>query len=147
MARVRIAHMGTIAAIWIKPASGAPMKPVDEADLVAGRGLKGNADQGGWRQVTIIDEKAWRDAEAELGKEFDPSHRRANVMLRGVDLENSRGKKLRLGACVIEIRGETTPCHQMGEMRTPLKPHWRGGVFGAIVDGGTIRVGDSATYL
>jgi len=35
MARVRIAHMGTIAAIWIKPASGAPMKPVDEADLVA----------------------------------------------------------------------------------------------------------------
>src|SRR5216110_1992620 len=82
MARVRIAHMGTIAAIWIKPASGAPMKPVDEADLVAGRGLKGNADQGGWRQVTIIDEKAWHDAEAELGKEFDPSHRRANVMLR-----------------------------------------------------------------
>jgi len=139
--------MGTIAAIWIKPASRAPMKPVDEAELVAGRGLKGNADQGGWRQVTIIDEKAWRDAEAEIGKEFDPSHRRANVMVTGIDLENSRGKKLRLGTCVIEIRGENPPCRRMGEMQQPLKPHWRAGVFGSVVDGGTIRVGEPATYL
>ena len=137
--------MGTIAAIWIKPASRAPMKSVDEAQLTAGRGIAGNANQGGWRQVTIIDEKAWHDAEAELGKEFDPSHRRANVMLRGIDLEQSRGKKLRLGNCVIEIRGETTPCRQMGEMQSPLKPHWRGGVFGTIVEGGTIRVGDEAS--
>jgi len=139
--------MGTIVAIWIKPASRVPMKPVDEAELVAGRGLIGNADQGGWRQVTIIDEKAWRDAEAELGKEVDPSHRRANVMVRGIDLENSRGKKLRLGGCVIEIRGENPPCRLMAEMQKPLKPHWRAGVFGSIVDGGTIRVGDPATYL
>jgi MOSC domain-containing protein YiiM len=139
--------MATIAAIWIKTASRAPMKRVDEAELVAGRGLKGNADQGGWRQVTIIDERSWRDAEAELGKDVDPSHRRANVMVRGIDLENSRGKKLRLGTCVIEIRGENPPCRLMGEMQKPLKPHWRAGVFGTIVDGGTIRVGDPATYL
>ena len=139
--------MGTIAAIWIKPASRAPMKPVAEAQLNAGRGIEGNADQGGWRQVTIIDEKAWRDAEAELGTEVDPSRRRANVMVRGIDLEQSRGKKLRLGACVIEIHGENPPCRQMGEMQKPLKPHWRAGVFGTIVDGGTIRVGDAASYL
>lgn len=123
------------------------MKRVEEASLIAGRGIAGNDDQGGWRQVTIIDEKAWRDAEAELGKEVDPSHRRANVMVRGIDLENSRGKKLRLGSCVIDIRGENPPCRQMGEMQKPLKPHWRAGVFGTIVDGGTIRVGDAATYL
>ena len=91
MARVRIAHMGTIAAIWIKPASGAPMKPVDEADLVAGRGLKGNADQGGWRQITIIDEAAWRTATDEVGMEVDPSARRANVMVRGIDLQSHCG--------------------------------------------------------
>ena len=139
--------MGEIAAIWIKPASGAPMKSVGEVQLVAGRGLKDSADQGGWRQVTIIDEKSWRDAEAELGKHVDPSHRRANVMLRGVDLEKSRGKKLRLGDCVIEIRGENPPCTMMGDMQKPLKPHWRAGVFGTIVDGGTIRVGQPATYL
>lgn len=139
--------MGDIVAIWIKRAPGSPMDSVNAANLVAGRGIVGNADQGGWRQVTIIDEKAWRDAEAELGKEVDPSHRRANVMVRGIDLEQSRGKKLQLGACVIEIRGENPPCRQMGEMQKPLKPHWRAGVFGSVVDGGTIRVGDAATYL
>ena len=138
---------GEIAAIWVKRTSGQPLDAVTEAQLVAGRGIVGNADQGGWRQVTIIDEKAWRDAESELGHEVDPAHRRANVMLRGIDLEKSRGKKLRLGNCVIEIRGENPPYRQMGEMQKPLKPHWRAGVFGTIVDGGTIRVGAPAGYL
>ena len=138
---------GQIVAIWIKRASGQPLDAVSEARLVAGRGIEGNADQGGWRQVTIIDEKAWQDAEAELGAKVDPSHRRANVMVRGIDLEQSRGKKLRLGACVIEIRGENPPCRQMGAMQKPLKPHWRAGVFGSVVDGGTIRVGEPASYL
>jgi len=122
------------------------MDRVDEATLVAGRGLEGSADQGGWRQVTIISEEAWRDAAAELGDDVDPSHRRANVMVRGIDLENSRGKQIRLGACVVNIRGENPPCKLMGEMQRPLKPHWRAGVFGEIAAGGTIRVGDSVSY-
>ncbi|HLJ73568.1 MAG TPA: MOSC domain-containing protein [Thermoanaerobaculia bacterium] len=138
--------MGEIEAIWIKRAHRAQMDRVDEATLVAGRGLKDSADQGGWRQVTIISEEAWRDAVAEAGKDFDPSHRRANVMVRGIDLEDSRGKQLRLGACVVNIRGENPPCKRMGEMQRPLAPHWRAGVFGEIVAGGTIRVGDSVSY-
>jgi hypothetical protein len=48
--------MGEIVALWIKPARRLPMKSVDQAELIAGRGIEGNADQGGWRQVTIIDE-------------------------------------------------------------------------------------------
>ena len=49
------------------------------------------------RQVTIIDEGAWAETQLELGVDVDPSARRANVMLRGIDLEESRGKTLRLG--------------------------------------------------
>ncbi len=138
--------MGEIVALWIKRAHRGQMDRVDEAKLVAGRGLEGSADQGGWRQVTIISEEAWRDAVAECADDFDPSHRRANVMVRGIDLEDSRGKQLHLGDCVINIRGENPPCKRMGEMRAPLKPHWRAGVFGEIVAGGTIRVGDSVSY-
>jgi MOSC domain-containing protein YiiM len=138
--------MGEIVAIWIKRAKRGPMERVDEAQLIAGRGVVESADQGGWRQVTIIDEKAWLEAQAELGKEVDPSRRRANVMVRGVDLEKSRGRKLRLGDCVIDIRGENPPCRRMGDMQIPLKPHWRAGVFGSIEKGGTIRIGDAVTY-
>jgi MOSC domain-containing protein YiiM len=137
--------MAEIVAIWIKRAHGGPMDRVDEAHLVAGHGLAGSADQGGWRQITIITEESWRDATAELGADVDPSARRANVMIRGVDLEKSRGKKLQLGDCVVGIRGENPPCKLMNEMQQPLRAHWRAGVFGEIVNGGTIRVGDSVS--
>src|SRR5438067_11325794 len=97
--------MGEIVAIWIKRAHRGPMHPVDEAQLVAGRGLAGNADQGGWRQITIIDEAAWREATAQVGENVDPSLRHASVMITGVALENSRERKLQLCECEIIIRG------------------------------------------
>jgi MOSC domain-containing protein YiiM len=138
--------MGEIVAIWIKPARRLPMKSVDQAELVAGRGIAGNANQGGWRQVTIIDEKAWREATEELGADVDPSARRANIMIRGLDLEGTSGRKLVVSGCVIHIRGENPPCRLMKEMQRPLEPHWRAGVFGQIVEGGTIRVGDQVAF-
>jgi MOSC domain-containing protein YiiM len=138
--------MGEIVSIWIKPARGLPMRRVDEAQLVAGRGIADNANQGGWRQVTIINEKAWREATEELGTDVDPSARRANIMIRGLDLEGTSGRKLVVSGCVIHIRGENPPCRLMKEMQGPLKPHWRAGVFGQIVEGGTIRVGDQVDF-
>jgi MOSC domain-containing protein YiiM len=142
--------MAEIAAIWLKRFKRGPMDPVDSAQLVAGRGLAGNANQGGKRQITIIDERAWSDASAEVGVAVDPSKRRANVMLRGLDLEQSRGRMLRLGECLIRIYGETRPCEQMEEaqrgLRKALDPHWRAGAYGEIVEGGVIRIGDEACF-
>lgn len=141
---------GEIVSIWIKRAHGGKMDRVDEAKLVEGGGLAGNADQGGWRQITIIEESAWRDAEKELGVAVDPSARRANVMVRGIDLQNSRGKKLQLGECIVNVRGENPPCRLMetaqAGLQKALRSRWRAGIFGDIVKGGNIRVGDSVTY-
>jgi MOSC domain-containing protein YiiM len=143
--------VGEIASIWIKRAHRGKMDRVDSAELVAGRGLVGSADQGRKRQITIISEAAWDEAQEELGAAVDPSARRANVMLRGVDLENSRGKTLKLGGCVIRVFGETRPSERMDEaqpgLRAALRPRWRGGVFGEILEGGTIHVGDAAAIL
>ncbi len=142
---------GEIVSIWIKRSHRGVMDAVDEAQAVAGCGLAGNADQGGRRQVTIIDEAAWRDAAAEAGAEVDPSKRRANVMVRGIALADSREKLLRLGGCVIRIFGETRPCERMDEaqpgLRQALRAAWRGGVFGEIVEGGTLRIGDPAQLV
>lgn len=124
------------------------MDRVDSADLVAGRGLLGSADQGGRRQITIISEAAWDEAQEELGIAVDPSARRANVMVRGIDLEESRGKTLELGDCTVRIFGEVRPCERLDEaqpgLRAALRPRWRGGVFAEILEGGTIHVGDAA---
>ena len=123
------------------------MDPVAEAQLVAGRGLVGNANQGGKRQITLIDEARWREVQEAVGEEVSPTWRRANVMLRGIDLEKSHKKLLRLGECVIRIYGETRPCERMGHLQDALRSHWRGGAFGEIIEGGTIRVGDEAAWL
>jgi len=139
---------GQVVAIWLKPRRGAPMMPVDQAEVIAGRGLVGNADQGGRRQITIIDEGEWRAAISQLGVEIDPAERRANLMLRGIDLHNSRGRLLRVGNCTIRVFIETTPCTKLRpDLRAALKPAWRGGVSGEIIEAGTIRIGDSATWL
>lgn len=146
-----MSESGEVVSIWIKPARRLPMKSVESADLVAGRGLVGNADQGGRRQVTIIDETVWHDAMRELGVDVHPSARRANVMLRGIDLENSRGRLLLLGKTLVRVLGETTPCRLMDDaqpgLRAALLPHWRGGISGEILEGGTIRLGDRAEWV
>jgi MOSC domain-containing protein YiiM len=142
---------GEIAAIWIKRFKRGPMDPVPEAVAVAGRGLKGNANQGGRRHVTIIDEARWNEAIAQLGIAIEPSRRRANLMLRGIDLEKTNGRLLRVGESVVRIYGETRPCNLMDEiqpgLRAALGPRWRGGAFGEILESGALRVGDRAEWI
>ena len=58
---------GRLDAIWIKRAKKGPMDPVDRAMAVESRGLEGNANQGGARQVTILERSAWSAAAATLG--------------------------------------------------------------------------------
>ncbi len=142
---------GTLRAIWVKRAHGGPMDPAAVATLVAGRGIVGNADQGRRRQVTIIDEETWASIMDRLGGSLDPSARRANLMVRGVSLANSRGRVLRIGGCRIRIFGETRPCRQMDEtlsgLRSALSPDWGGGAFGEVLDDGPVAVGDPVSWV
>lgn len=123
------------------------MQPVDELDVVGRTGIKGNADWGGKRQITIIEKERW-DAmmDALGGAEVDPSARRANVMVSGCDLQDSRHHIVRLGQVRVEIRGETRPCERMDEafpgLRRVMAAPWNGGAYGIILDAGTVRVGD-----
>ena len=142
---------GEVLALWLKRFKGGPMDPVMFAEAVAGRGLVGNANQGGKRQITIIDVDRWREAQLEVGVDVHPSARRANMMLRGIDLESSQGKTLRAGGCVIRLYNMTRPCEQMEEaqagLQAALLPRWRAGAYGEIVEGGVIRLGDSAEWV
>ena len=141
---------GRLEAIWIKRVRRGPMDSRDHAVAVAGQGLEGNANQKGKRQVTLIDAARWRDVEKELGQEVDPRTRRANLMISGVDLENSRGKILKIGSCRIALIGETRPCRLMDDMvpglQKALDPHWRAGAYGQVLDDGEIHVGDSVRW-
>lgn len=137
---------GRLEAIWVKRAHMGPMDAADSAELVAGRGIRGNADQGRRRQVTVISREAWDSLVEELGDAVAPSARRANLMVSGVSLAETRGSVLRVGDCRLEIAGETRPCYRMDEaldgLQDAMRKDWRGGVFCVVLDDGTIRVGD-----
>lgn len=137
--------------IWIKRRRRAPTEPVLLATLVAGRGIEGNADQGGRRQVTIIAAERWGELMAELEASTDPSARRANLLVSGIDLADTRGRLLQVGTCRLRVRGETAPCERMDEalpgLREAMRARWGGGVFAEVTAGGEIRVGDPVAWI
>ena len=142
---------GRLESIWIKRARRGPMDPHETARAVPGAGLEGNADQGGKRQVTILSAEAWAAASGSVDGEPDPVLRRANLLVSGVDLKQSRGKTLEGGEVAIQIHGETRPCRLMDEshpgLREALDPDWRAGAYGQVVTGGEIRLGDPVRWV
>ncbi len=68
------------------------MDPEGSALLEAGRGLAGNTDRGGRRQVTLLSSERWDELMAEVGASLEPQARRANLVVSGIDLENTRGR-------------------------------------------------------
>ena len=142
---------GRLEAIWIKRMKRGPMDRKDRVSIVAGRGLVDNADQGRKRQVTILSKDAWHAAELELGASIDPATRRANLLIAGLDLANSRRRILSIGECRFEIWGETRPCNRMEEAHAGLEAalgrDWRGGIYGVALDNGEIAIGDPVIWL
>jgi GNAT superfamily N-acetyltransferase len=141
---------GRLDAIWIKRMKRGPMDPANEAVLVAGKGIRGNANQRGKRQVTIIERERWDELMKALDADLPPSARRANLMVSGVPLAGMRGRVLRIGSCRVRIYGETKPCERMDEalpgLQQAMRPNWGGGAFGEILDDGEIRVGDPVAF-
>jgi len=142
--------MATLERIWLKRAKDGPMDAVEIAELEVEHGLRGNANRGGKRQVTIISRQRWAELIDALGADVPPSARRANLMVSGLDLEESRGRVLRVGDSRLKINGETRPCEQMeaahAGLQALMRDRWGGGAFAEVLDGGEIHVGDMVEW-
>jgi MOSC domain-containing protein YiiM len=142
--------MGKLLAIWTRENWGGEMTSLDEANFVKGKGLTEDVSFGGRRQVTIIEEEKWQAVIEKLNTDLPPESRRANLMIKGINLEETKGRILKIGECRIQISGETKPCAAMDErfpgLKNALKPNWNGGAFGKILDGGKIFIGDEIVW-
>lgn len=135
----------TVKALWLKEAKRGPMRAESALACIKDTGIVGNADQGGKRQITIIEEENWHKMMYELNSTLPPSTRRANIMIDGLSLYETKGLILHLGEVQILIEGETRPCQRMDQaipgLRACMEPDWRGGVYGRILNNGVIRIG------
>jgi MOSC domain-containing protein YiiM/uncharacterized protein YndB with AHSA1/START domain len=141
---------GRVERLWVKRARRGAMDPRETIELVAGRGVAGSANQGGRRQVTLLERETWERMMRELGSDAGPEARRANVLVSGIELRASRGRLLRIGRTLVRVAGEVKPCERMEEavagLRAVMYPDWRGGAFAQVLEGGAVRVGDPVSW-
>ncbi len=142
---------GVIRAIAYRPTDGDPMVETDECRVLVGRGLETENRKPGKREVTFLSTDAWADAGHDLRAELPWHIRRANLLVEGFDLASTVGQTLSIGKVGIKIHGESKPCQIMEQqhpgLRAALVPECRGGVFGQVLTGGTIRMGDSVEIV
>lgn len=122
------------------------MDAAAEARFVENKGIADDANFGrSKRQVTVIEKEVFDRIGAEL-PDVEPSMRRANVMVSGIRLKESRGQTLRLGDVRIRLVGETRPCERMDDqvpgLTAALDPDWNGGAYGVVLDDGVVRIAD-----
>lgn len=145
-------QIGTLAGIARHGRPKGPMETIDHVAVtieggIAGDfrgGMKGRAHK---RQVSLIERGDWDLAMAEVGHSIPWQERRANLLVDGLDLPQTKGVRLRIGEDVLlQVMVETDPCERMEKLavglRAALTPDWRGGVCTMVLAGGEIRIGD-----
>lgn len=150
--------MGRIAGIARHARSRGPIETIDRARISIAGGiagdLRGARKPGGTgrRQVSLIEAGDWAAAMAEVGHNLPWWHRRANLLVEGLDLPQRPGTLLAIGDdVVLEITVECDPCTRMEEiapgLRAALTPDWRGGALARVIREGEIALGDAIRVI
>lgn len=134
------------------------MKSVDDVRAVPGRGLEGDryfAKEGTFskkdepsREVTLIESEAVASASKVYDIEIDPGETRRNLVTVGVPLNHLVDKEFTVGEVRLKGVKLAEPCGHLERLtekgvRQPLIH--RGGLRAAILNEGTIRVGDTVS--
>lgn len=140
---------GRLSGIATRPRPGDAMAEQTRCEITAS-GIAGERRFGRARQITLLSAAQWREVCAELGAQLPWTARRANLLVEGVPLANSVGRRIRCGAALLEVVCETDPCEQMDAahpgLRAALLPEWRGGVSVRVLRGGAVQTGDAVAF-
>ena len=146
-ARLRV--MAKLLAIATKPKTRAPML-LHETLAVTPRGLAGERSHPRDRAVTLLTREDWEAACRALGETLPWTLRRANLLVEGASLAGSVGRKLRVGAVLLEVSEDNPPCRVMDAihrgLRAALAPEGRAGVACRVLESGELRLGDEVTF-
>jgi MOSC domain-containing protein YiiM len=138
---------GAVEEIHLAAERSGPVEAVDEVRAEAGLGLRGDRHHGrpGANDLTLIEAEAVERLAAEHGVALEPGGSRRNLTTRGVDLGGFVGRRFRVGEVVCEGAERCEPCVHLTQVTGEpgvLRGLVHTGLEAAIVEGGTIRVGD-----
>ena len=141
------AKEGKLLGIAIKEGPQAPMRLIATTNITPQSGIEDERRTHSLhRQITIISRESWEEACAVIQNSLPWTIRRANLLIEGLDLQETVGNFLRIGDLILKVTGETRPCRRMEEahqgLQVALAPNWRGGVTCSVVRGGRITLGD-----
>jgi MOSC domain-containing protein YiiM len=148
-------QIGRVEWIGCSPAPRGEIVAVDSVMLLAGHGLEGDHHakrrSGGERQVTLIQHEHFAAMAGVLHRDtVRPEQLRRNLVISGINLLALKGKRFRIGDCVLEYTGPCDPCSRMEETfgaggLNAVRGH--GGITARVHFGGTIRIGASVSAI
>lgn len=143
--------MAKIVAVCTSEKKGMRKKNVGEANLKANFGIEGDAHGGDWhRQVSLLALESIKKMQ-DMGLDVGPGDFAENLTTEGIDLVSlPLGTKLKIGESSLgEVTQIGKECHtrcaiyyQAGDCVMPKE-----GIFIRVLEGGSIRVGDSVEVV
>ena len=131
----------TVIHLQLKPAEGAPMRPVPSVTAITSYGLKDDANAGrSKRQILIIERELLDEFQLPIGDV------RENITVQGIQLAGmAAGTRLRVGSVLLEATLDCAPCEFIESKRPGLRAAMEGkrGTLFKVIEGGDINVGDA----
>lgn len=143
-------EQGCVAGLAVKRQRRESLEPVDAIDVTES-GIAGNVPEPELRRITLIAREDWEAALAETGGNLPWHARRANILVEGLPLAGLIRREIAIGPVRLQIHGKTEPCGRMEQLQDglykALNRDFRGGVYGSVLQGGTVRIGETVRVL
>jgi MOSC domain-containing protein YiiM len=139
---------GSLDAIFVTGAGGAPMESVEAVEAVAGGGLRGDRyseHRGHWSpldecQVTLVAAETLDEIETTFGVSVHAGEHRRNLVTRGLDLMNLYGRTFTIGDAVLAFDRPRPPCRYIASITEPGMTRALGPVAAGSALGSSPRV-------
>lgn len=142
--------MASVVAVCISERKGTQKHEVPDIQLKINHGIVGDAHAGNWhRQISLLAQESVEKMKAVF-PDIPVGAFAENILTEGLTLYTLPvGTRLQVGEVLLEVTQIGKECHahcairqQVGDCVMP-----REGIFAIVLEGGTIRSGDTITVL